>query len=80
MKEGQFFIESTNKTSSGDLVLQGISPYAKRHLDIAIEHTKQLRKMASNKNKDFIFLCKKQYVTSQEISPIEPFTFNAFLK
>jgi integrase len=79
MKENQFFIHSTTKTSNSDKVYQAISAYAKRHLDIAIKNTEKLRDEATEDFKDYIFLAKKN-ANSKDITPIRPATFNDYLK
>lgn len=79
MKTNQFFIHSITKTSNADKEMQAITLYAKRHLDIAIKHTEELRKNATPDFKDYIFLAKKN-ANNKDISPIEPQAFNDYLK
>ena len=82
MKEGQFFIRSTTKTSKGEKVNQQISIYAKRHLDIARNITEHLRVNTTDKYADYIFLAPPELVrsTNKEIKPIETYLFSRFLK
>lgn len=82
MKEGQFFIRSITKTSKGEKINQQISIYAKRHIDIAINITEDLRANASNKYSDYIFLAPPELVksTNKDIKPIETYLFSRFLK
>lgn len=80
MKKNQFFIYSINKTSHGEKEMQAISLYAKRHLDTAIELTKELRNEATLDNKDYIFLTKIKSTTHKAVSPITREAFVHYLK
>ena len=82
MKKGQFFIRSITKISNGEKINQQISIYAKRHIDIAINITENLRANASEKYSDYIFLAPPELVksTNKDIKPIETYLFSRFLK
>ena len=79
MKSDQFFIDTINKTSHGEKEMQAISGYTKRHLDVAIMHTQELRDNASSDYKDFIFLDQTYNDTAREARPLGDYRFRYYL-